>query len=104
MFQLQLNSYKEVQKVTIEYLERCYNQKLIWSPLQTHFVRNTQHKNFNFTFYNAGPNQNGEHFLRTRIYDHDNRLIGWSINNFMIKGFDTENISYTNDERCSRPE
>ena len=91
-------------KVTIEFLERCENQKLIWSPLQTHFVRNTQHKKFNLTFYDSGPNTNGEHYLRTRIYDNENRLTGWNVNSFMIRGFEAENTTFSNSEKCLRPE
>lgn len=78
------------QEVKLERLNRCANGKLIWEQVRNQQVRSTNRAIFSETFFDSGPNRNGEQFFRVRVYGNDTKLQGWSIERVYLTGFDAE--------------
>lgn len=89
-------------KITIEYMERCSNQKLIWTTLETRFIRHTNSQPFQFTLYDKGPNANGQHYFRALVFDHANELKGWAISDVFLRNFEKESQPAANLKACER--
>lgn len=87
--------------VELEELVRCPDGKLVWSSLSTEHVRSTSRVSINKSFWDAGPNGNGEHHFRIRVFAGIDELIGWDVDQVFIQNFDAEAPSFSSKE-CIR--
>lgn len=79
-----------VQYIAIERAVRCPGGKIIWAPLTSSQVHGRDSKTFRTEIHDGGPNNNGETYLRAKVYDDSNKLIAWSIDQVLIYNFDPE--------------
>jgi hypothetical protein len=87
--------------VELEELVRCPDGKLVWSSLSTEHVRAASRIVINKTFWDAGPNGNGEHHFRIRVFAGIDELIGWDVANIFLQKYDTDASSFSSKE-CLR--
>lgn len=98
----QLSFITGAAKIMIEYMERCSNQKLVWTTLETRFIRNTRSQPFQIVLYDQGPNNNGQHFFRALVFDQANVLKGWAVSDVYLRSFDQESQPTANLKACER--
>ncbi|MCX6108992.1 MAG: hypothetical protein NTZ90_05230 [Proteobacteria bacterium] len=84
----------------LERLNRCPSGKVVWEPLQTLQVRGLTALSLTQAFHDSGANRNGDQFFRIRAYGKDSHLIGWSIDEVLQQGYETE-IAYASDKFCT---
>lgn len=89
----------QARTVEIERLTRCENGRVIWEPVRTKQMRNERRLNFQESYFDAGPNQNGEQFFRARVYGKDTRLLGWSITPALLRGYE-EGKAFASEKFC----
>ena len=89
-------------KIIIELIEKCENNKLVWTTLETRFIRNVSSQPFQVRLYDPGPNGNGQHFFRALVFDQDNRLSGWAVNSILLNGYDEDDKISANTKACER--
>lgn len=79
------------RSLDLEKLVRCNDNKLVWAALATGKQLRAKTKlHFEEEIYSQGPNGDGVHFIRARVYDRSGKLIGWDIKNFILKEFEEE--------------
>lgn len=79
-----------VQHIELERLIRCPDKKLVWSPISAEEVRSDRSFTFKKRLFDAGPNNNGEHFLRAKVYSGDGELLGWDVQGLYLEDYETE--------------
>ena len=99
--QTQVKFIRGARKVRVEFLERCRNNKVVWSTLQTSFVRDISEVQLTRKFYSKGPNGNGQHFLRALVYGEDGSLAGWQVTDFYLENPDDEEKVFADLDGCS---
>ena len=72
----------------------------MWEPLQTLQVRGLTALSLTQAFHDSGANRNGDQFFRIRAYGRDSHLIGWSIDEVLQQGYETE-LAYASDKFCT---
>lgn len=88
--------------VAVDRADRCLDGRIIWTNVQTvDVIRNSNSQPFEIMRYYKGPNGNGQHFLRTMVYNVDNSLAGWAIDSFYLRGYDKESGPGPSLEHCS---
>lgn len=97
-----LNVITGTSKIVIEFMERCENNKLVWTTLETRFVRNVDQQTFDFSLYEKGPNGDGQHFLRAFAYNRENTLIAWSTASLHLTNYEEESTPTGNLKQCER--
>jgi hypothetical protein len=100
--QFNLSFITGVAKITVEYMERCSNDKLIWTTLETRFIRNVATQPFHLTLYDSGPNGSGQHFFRALVFDEENELKGWSISGLHLTNYEEDSQPAANLKACER--
>ncbi|MFW7379779.1 MAG: hypothetical protein ACOH5I_13280 [Oligoflexus sp.] len=98
----QLSFITGAAKIMIEYMERCSNQKLVWTTLETRFIRNTNTQPFQMTLYDQGPNANGQHFFRALVFDQSNTLKAWAVTDVLLRNYEEESQPAANLKACER--
>ncbi|SMF38027.1 hypothetical protein [Pseudobacteriovorax antillogorgiicola] len=88
-------------KVSLEYMERCENNKVVWTTLQTHFIRDTDDLSIQTMLYARGPNGNGQHFLRALVYGESGKLQGWKVEELFLQNYDENNIVFADLDQCT---
>lgn len=89
-------------KVVVELMERCKNGKLIWTTLETRFIRDSTIEGFDFTLYGEGPNNNGQQFLRALVFNLENQLISWAVDDLFLVGYEKGSNLTANLKQCER--
>ncbi len=69
---------------------RCKDQQLVWDTLRTDPIRTASQWPMNISVWDAGPNANGQQFLRVLVYGEQNQLVGWAIKDLYIEKYDPE--------------
>ena len=95
-----LNFIRGAFKVSLEYMERCENNKVVWTTLQTHFIRDTANLPIQTVLYAQGPNHNGQHFLRALVYGEDGKLKGWKVEEIFLEDYDQEGKVFADLDQC----
>ncbi|MBI2601752.1 MAG: hypothetical protein HYW48_01740 [Deltaproteobacteria bacterium] len=80
----------DVRTLELEKLVRCSHGRTVWSVIERIGVRSETKKEFERTFWDGGPNKNGEQFLRAKVRGKKGELKGWAMTTLMIKNFETE--------------
>ncbi len=83
-----LKFQKQVTSIQLERLIRCSDQNIVWETLETRSIRALSSYNFTHSFWDGGPNRDGEHFLRAKVYGKDGELLGWDIASLHITDFE----------------
>lgn len=87
-------------KLEVQRLERCSSGKTIWTTVQTLFLRSVSQQSVQVTFYDQGPNKNGQHFIRGLTYGSDGALLGWSVTDLFLANFDRNDQVGPNALQC----
>ena len=95
-----LKFIRGASKISIEYMERCENNKVVWTTLQTHFIRDIDNLATQTTLYAQGPNSNGQHFLRALVYGVDGKLKAWKVEDLFLEDFDSDSQLFADLEQC----
>ena len=96
LFQPQANT------VALERLARCLSDgRVIWETIDVDFVRGQTQTTFNERFFDAGPNANGDQFVRVRVYDEADELVGWSIDQIFLSDFEQGKIATASPKNCA---
>jgi hypothetical protein len=90
----------QARTVELERLSRCQSGRVVWEPVRTKQIRNDRRITFQESYFDAGPNKNGEQFFRVRVYGKDTRLLGWSITNVLLRGYE-EDLASASEKFCS---
>ena len=77
--------------VELERLVRCPDSRVVWAPLELEPVMAITQKQFELTFYDAGPNGNGDQFIRARAYGDGQMMMGWSMDRIWVQNFSKGN-------------
>ena len=88
--------------IIMEQAKICEGQRLIWSTIQNQRVNNVTSTTMYNTFWDQGPNKNGEHFLRILAFDNKNNLMAWTTQNIILTDYFTENTPQASDKECQR--
>jgi hypothetical protein len=78
------------RRVLLERAIRCPNQKLVWATVQSSAVKGKVEKRFQTEILDAGPNQDGHHFLRAMAYDAMDKLVAWAIDDIFIQNYEPQ--------------
>jgi len=97
-FEIKTSFTDRVRLVVIERMVRCPDQAGIWSKIAESQVRYASAFETRFQIWDAGPNGNGSHFLRTKVYGKDG-LIGWDTKQIFTYDYDPEYSSIMEDCR-----
>jgi len=89
----------QARTIEIERLTRCESGRVIWEPVRTKQLRNERRLSFQESYFDSGPNQNGEQFFRARVYGKDTRLLGWSITPALLRGYEDGRV-YASEKFC----
>lgn len=85
--------------VVVENLVRCPNGSLAWSTVEKVQVRGTTRKEISTPIFSKGPNGDGGHFYRAKVYGNQLNLLGWDFYKAYVKDFeDAPDLS--SDEAC----
>ncbi len=74
----------------LERLNRCPSGKVVWEPVRIDHPRAEKTATYEEVFHDSGPNRNGDQFFRARIYGKEGNLIGWSIDQVYLEGFEKD--------------
>lgn len=100
--QFDLKMINGSSKVVVEFMERCKNGKLIWTTLETRFIRDSMVENFDVTLYGEGPNNNGQQFLRALVFNLENQLISWAVDDLFLVDYEKDTNLTANLKQCER--
>ena len=77
------------QKIVVEQLVRCpLDRSVRWSFVTRDSVRSKSSYSFQKSLFDAGPNSNGDHFLRAKVYSKEGLLLGWDIIALKLKNYE----------------
>ncbi|MCB9228440.1 MAG: hypothetical protein H6618_02420 [Deltaproteobacteria bacterium] len=66
------------KSLELERLIRCPdNERAYWSVIDREMIRSQNSFMFEKTILGSGPNQDGNHYFRAKVFDEDNQLLGW---------------------------
>lgn len=85
--QMNVQFFNEASNFLVEQAARCSNKKLVWKSLANMRVQNQNSTTFSRVLFDMGPNNNGEHYLRTMITDIQGKLLGWEVNKVILTGY-----------------
>lgn len=90
---------KGTARLEVQRLERCTSGKTVWVPINTQFLRSVDRKTIDITLYDAGPNQNGQQFIRAMAYAADGSFMNWSNTDYYLTNFERSAVS-SNSVEC----
>lgn len=83
------------QHIELERLVRCPNNKVVWASVSSDNVRSEVSFRFTKQYWDAGPNNNGSHFFRAKVYASTGEMIGWDLGTTYLKDFEDSEQSMT---------
>lgn len=89
-----------VKAVELERLARCPDGKVVWETVRNQPVRGERKITFKETYFDSGPNRNGDQFFRARVYGKDSLLIGWAIDQIFLSKYEPEE-SWASEKYCN---
>jgi hypothetical protein len=77
--------------LVLQRMVRCRDNRVVWfSEYSAQFNSVTRHGIQQKQIYDAGPNHNGDQFLRALVYRGTDELLGWATVKLQITNFDEE--------------
>lgn len=90
----------DVRAIELEKLVRCSHGRTVWSVIERINVRSDTKREFERTFWDSGPNHNGEQFLRAKVRGKKGELKGWAMNKLLIKNFESDEEEQLDPPEC----
>lgn len=86
-FTLTVKFQAAARRVEVERLVRCGNdaRKMIWEPNGYPAVKNVTSKSFDMTWYDSGPNANGDQFFRAKVFGEGSKFLGWATQQIQLR-------------------
>lgn len=106
-FTMQLNFFQGVRTVVYETLVLCGDNSMRWNKFGDHTMRGETSHRLTYKFWDKGPNGNGVHYIRAKVYDAGS-LVGWDmaevyLTDFNISKNPNDDLNYDiNPEGCRR--
>lgn len=97
---VKLDFTSKVRTVVFERLVSCPDRSLEWTKVSEDQIRDVTNFSYSTRLWDSGPNQNGTHYLRAKVYG-GGKLIGWDTAEVFIKDFDLESNSDIVPEVCT---
>ena len=104
-FSLVVKFQAAARRVEVERLVRCANdtRRMIWEPVGYMPVRNVTSKSFdNLTWYDAGPNGNGDQFIRAKVFGDGSKFLGWATQQIQLRNVQKDTSSDGVSKYCLR--
>lgn len=90
---IRLKHIKETTKIAVELAESCGSEtdrRLIWTTEEIVRSRNAIESLATIKLFSAGPNGNGEHFLKIAAFNKRGDLLGWEIASIFVTGYEKD--------------
>jgi hypothetical protein len=78
-----------VRQIVFERMVRCPDNSVSWTKVAESQIRYSTAYQDQFQFWDAGPNNNGTHFLRAKAYGKEG-LLGWDLLKVYTKEYDRD--------------
>ncbi len=82
----------QTQTVEIEQLVRCSENDLRWTMIDSQEVSNLDQLDSFKKFFHVGPNQDGQQFVRIKIYGDQQALLGWDTRSLFLNHVATSGL------------
>jgi hypothetical protein len=77
---------------------RCPDRSIAWTKVSEAQIRYTTKFSDQFQIWDAGPNNNGSHFIRAKVYGKEG-LLGWDVLKLFTTNYDREYADVVEDCR-----
>lgn len=104
-FSLVVKFQAAARRVEVERLVRCPNdqRRMIWEPVAYMPVKNVMSKSVdNLTWYDAGPNGNGDQFIRAKVFGDSSKFLGWATQQIQLHNVQKDSNSDGPSKYCLR--
>ncbi len=91
----------DANDLTVERLARCSNGKVVWITVRNRQVVGETKVVLDEILHDAGPNDNGEHFFRMKVFGRDGLLTGWAVDKVHLQNFKKKSLFATEDQ-CAK--
>ncbi len=91
----------DANDLTVERLARCHNGKVVWITVRNRQVFGETKIVLDEILHDAGPNDNGEHFFRMKVFGRDGLLTGWAVDKIHLVGYKNKSL-YASEDQCAR--
>jgi hypothetical protein len=78
-----------VRQIVFERMVRCPDRSIAWTKVSESQIRYTTTFSDQFQLWDAGPNNNGTHFIRAKAYGKEG-LLGWDLLKIFTTNFDRD--------------
>jgi hypothetical protein len=86
----------KVKHIQLERLIRCSNNdRVLWMPVANEDVRSEVNFNFEKQLYDSGPNLDGTHYFRAKVYGEEGNLIGWDVTTIYLEEYEKNSPTMT---------
>ena len=92
---------RHAKEIRLEKLARCKSGHVTWVNISTDGVEGERRKTFEKLINDSGPNRNGDHFFKVKIYDSEGEVIGWAIDQIYVENYSDE-LRYASESDCRR--
>lgn len=92
------------RRVELERLVRCgkNEQRIVWEPAENPQIRNVTTKSFDLTYYDGGPNNNGDQFFRAKVYGENAKFLGWAVQQVQLRNVQDDASDESINKYCIR--
>ncbi len=87
-----------VRQIVFERMVRCPDQSIAWTKVSESQIRYSTKFSDQFQIWDAGPNNNGSHFIRAKAYGKEG-LLGWDVLKIFTTGYDRDYADVVEDCR-----
>lgn len=104
-FSLVVKFQAAARRVEVERLVRCANdqRRMIWEPVAYMPVKNVTVKSLdNLTWYDAGPNGNGDQFVRAKVFGEGSKFLGWATQQIQLRNVQKDSNNEGPSKYCLR--
>ena len=84
-FSLRLSFHQSIAHVEIEQLYKCSDGSFRWALLSSDSIHNKNSLEKTKTLWNLGPNGDGKHFFRMKVYSDTGSFLGWDIQQLEVQ-------------------
>ena len=99
---INLDFLANAKAVVLQQLVRCQDNRLRWYSFLSRPVGSQTTFAYPYPVDDPGPNGNGEHFFRAKVYgppgeDGHHKILGWDITSVFLKDYDAQGTPYLED-------
>lgn len=89
-FMINVRFPRSAGAIEIERAIRCPGGRIAWKVVHGSPIYGKTSTSIRTEIHDGGPNDNGQHFFRAKIYDETETLLAWSVDNIIVYNFDPE--------------